>query len=151
MNPESNPRDPAYEPRDVQPSGTLMGIAVFFAGIAVCLLVSAQVYRMWEKRLEEGRDGRPVRPFTVMEPRAEPGRAGRPSLPHEGEAPDSSFRSGPWVETDIERDWRVQTAAVQDHLENYAWVDRPGGWVRIPIERAMELSVSESAQHPSPK
>ncbi len=128
MNPDSKSiagekrvGDPLYyEQRDVRMRGTLVGIALFFAGIAVCLLVSAGLYGGWE------------------------GRRAMAGL-------ESSFQHGPAVETDIERDWRAQTAAVQDHLENYAWVDRAGGWVRIPIERAMELSVRESAQRPSPK
>lgn len=110
----------SYEQRDARMPGTLVGIALFFAGIVACLLVAAGLYGRWE------------------------GRAGRST-------PESSFRHGPEVESDIERDWRAQTAEVKDHLENYAWVDRSGGWVRIPIERAMELSVLEPAQRVSPK
>ena len=30
-------------------------------------------------------------------------------------------------------------ASERETLESYGWVDRPGGVVRIPIERAMEL------------
>lgn len=112
--------DPPYEERDVQISATLVGIAVFFAGIAVCLLVSAGLYGGWEGRRRMA-------------------------------GPESSFHHGPDEVSDIERDWRAQAAAVQEHLENYGWVDRPGGWVRIPIERAMELSVREPAQRASPK
>lgn len=111
---------PGYEPRDVRMRGTLVGIAVFFAGIAICLLVSAGLYGSWVGR--RGLGGR-----------------------------ESSFRHGSEERSDIARDWDAQTTAVKEHLENYAWVDRPGGWVRIPIERAMELSVQESAQHASPK
>ena len=111
---------PYYEQRDVRMRGTLVGIALFFAGIAVCLLVSAGLYGGWK---------------------GQRGMAG----------PESSFRHGPDIVSDIERDWRAQTAAVKDHLENYGWVDRAGGWVRIPIERAMELSAQKSAQRPSPK
>jgi hypothetical protein len=144
---------PCYEPRDAEMSGVGLGIALFFAIVVLCLLVSAGLYRSWQGGLE-GRDVRPARPSALIEvePRAEPGRAGRPSLPSsEREGREFSFRHGPDAETDIERDWRAQTAAVKDHLENYGWVDRAGGWVRIPIERAMELSAQESAQRPSPK
>jgi hypothetical protein len=34
-------------------------------------------------------------------------------------------------------------------LTSYAWVDKPGGFVRIPVDRAMELLVSEACRHPS--
>lgn len=120
-NDEKRIGDPcSYEARDVRMAGTLVGIALFFAGIVVCLLVSAGLYGRWEG--------------------------------HRGVAgAESSFRHGPDEQSDLERDWAAQTAAVKDHLENYAWVDRAGGWVRIPLERAMELSVQESAQRASPK
>jgi hypothetical protein len=95
----------------------LVGIGLFFAGVVVCLLASAGLYRSWEGR-------------------------------RCGAAPEFSFRHGPDITTDIARDWRAQTAAVKDHLENYAWVDRSGGWVRIPLEREMELSAQQSAQRP---
>jgi hypothetical protein len=144
---------PCYEPRDAEMSGVGLGIALFFAIVVLCLLVSAGLYRSWEGR-PEGRDGRPDRPgyASGSASMSADGRAGRPSLPSsEREGREFSFRHGPDAETDIERDWRAQTAAVKDHLENYGWVDRAGGWVRIPIERAMELSAQESAQRPSPK
>jgi len=33
----------------------------------------------------------------------------------------------------------------QLRLEGYSWVDQPGGMVRIPIERAMQLTAAELA------
>ena len=36
-------------------------------------------------------------------------------------------------------------------LDTYAWVDREGGVVRIPIERAMELTVSRAPKTPVPR
>ena len=56
-----------------------------------------------------------------------------------------SFRHGAGEKSGIEEDWRAQEAAVRQHLQRYAWVDRAGGFVQIPIDRAMELMVTEAA------
>jgi hypothetical protein len=50
-----------------------------------------------------------------------------------------SLRSDP--ETEI-ADYRRQK---RTQLESYGWVDRPGGFAHIPIERAMQMLAS---QHP---
>jgi len=55
-----------------------------------------------------------------------------------------AFENGPHVTTGVARDWVVQDKAVHDHLKTYAWIDRPTGVVRIPIERATELISAES-------
>jgi hypothetical protein len=55
------------------------------------------------------------------------------------------FQHGAVEESGIARDWKTQDAAVRRHLENYAWVDHGAGFVQIPIERAMELAVAETA------
>ena len=46
----------------------------------------------------------------------------------------------------IRRDWQAEDSLVRDRLERYAWVDRPHGVVRIPIERAMELEAAKEAR-----
>jgi ABC-type lipoprotein release transport system permease subunit len=61
-----------------------------------------------------------------------------------------SFKHGPENESTIVRDWREQDKLVREHLESYAWVDREKGWVRIPIERAMEL-LAHPAENPALK
>jgi hypothetical protein len=66
-------------------------------------------------------------------------RAARPS------GPELSFRHGVVDESGIDRDWRAQDAEVRRHLETYAWVQRDSGLVQIPIARAMDLLVEESA------
>jgi hypothetical protein len=66
-------------------------------------------------------------------------RAARPS------GPEFSFRRGVVDESNINRDWRTQDAEVRRHLETYAWVQRDSGIVQIPIARAMDLLVGESA------
>jgi hypothetical protein len=58
------------------------------------------------------------------------------------------FQFGAVAETSIARDWKAQDAAVRQHLQNYAWVDRAGGFVQIPIDRAIDLMAPKSAAPP---
>lgn len=69
------------------------------------------------------------------------GKSGTPA----GSSRELSFENGPDATTGVARDWAAQDQAVHDHLEIYAWIDRPAGVVRIPIERAMKLLATESA------
>jgi len=34
-------------------------------------------------------------------------------------------------------------AASADGLNNYAWIDQPKGWIRLPITNAMDLTIRE--------
>ncbi len=63
-----------------------------------------------------------------------PAAAGSPS------APFPTLQSAPQDEL------RVYRRDMAHALEGYRWVDRSGGIVQIPIERAMEL-VAKEAQH----
>lgn len=63
----------------------------------------------------------------------------------EGTKGDASFRESPAEVTGIERDWQQQDSAVGEHLNGYAWVDRRAGIVRIPIDRAIDQMLRESA------
>ncbi len=58
------------------------------------------------------------------------------------------FQSGATAESGIARDWKAQDAAVRQHLQNYAWVDRAAGLVQIPIDRAIELTAQKPAATP---
>lgn len=48
-------------------------------------------------------------------------------------------------------DLRALRAREQSVLDTYAWVDRAGGVVRIPIERAMELTLERAPRTPVPR
>ncbi|MDB6093230.1 MAG: hypothetical protein JWM32_792 [Verrucomicrobia bacterium] len=61
--------------------------------------------------------------------------------------PAQSFRHGPVERTSIARYWAAQDAAVKNHLENYAWVDRSAGVVRVPVDRGIELAAPEPAKN----
>jgi hypothetical protein len=62
-----------------------------------------------------------------------------------GGGSERSFHHGAEEVSSIAEDWRAQEAAVQQHLQRYAWVDRAGGFVQIPIDRAMELMTTEAS------
>ena len=53
-----------------------------------------------------------------------------------------SLPEGPRLQVNPDRDIERLRAAEDHHLATYAWVDTAGGIARIPIERAMEMSVS---------
>jgi len=63
--------------------------------------------------------------------------AGAPDAEASGSAPFATLQSAPQDEL---RSYRRAKAAA---LEGYRWVDRKGGVVQIPIERAMELVAAE--------
>ncbi|MGD8453872.1 MAG: hypothetical protein PVJ57_18815 [Phycisphaerae bacterium] len=54
------------------------------------------------------------------------------------------YHGGPWPAVSRQ----VEPAITPPAEETYAWIDREKGIVRIPIERAMELIVAESAAKP---
>jgi hypothetical protein len=56
---------------------------------------------------------------------------------------DGRFQYGVDEQTGIARDWPEQDRLVHEHLDTYGWVDRAGGIVHIPIERAMDLLLTE--------
>lgn len=62
-----------------------------------------------------------------------------------------SFRHGPAERSSIAQAWAEQDAAVRDHLDRYAWVDRSTGIVQIPINRAMELLIAEQREKKAPR
>lgn len=110
--------DPGYEAKDasVRFAAILGGV---LAGLVVLsLLVSHLVYR------EQYVGREPV------------GKLGH----------QTSFTDGPQQQVDIEREWPAIEQETTSHLNGYNWVDRPHGVVRIPIERAMDLVVSEAGK-----
>lgn len=71
-----------------------------------------------------------------------------------GQLAPLAFQQGR-AELQAERGWSSIPAATREvratqseRIANYAWIDKPRGVVAIPIERAMELVVSEHARTP---
>ncbi len=75
--------------------------------------------------------------FRIPLPRA--ASAAAPDTPGSATVPFATLQSAP---QDDLRSYRLGKAGA---LEGYRWVDRAGGVVQIPIERAMELLASEQS------
>ena len=123
MNP-ADPLPPArYEPTDGLPRAIAFTGCGVALGVALVLLTSGWIYHSHYGASQSTR----------------------------GRGAEFAFENGPHVTTGVARDWMIQDKAVSDHLKLYAWIDRPTGIVRIPIERAMELIAVEirekSADH----
>jgi len=104
----------SYEASDAQVRQVLVGVAILIGGIGLTLITAAFVYRNAAKNI------------SIQD------------------APALSFAHGTKDASGIGRDWHDQDKLVQEHLEDYAWVDRENGFVRIPIQRAMDLMVTET-------
>lgn len=116
MSTESMPM-PDYEHSDASTRFVAVTAGLLFLGMAVSLGVAALLY------MER------YRPMRIS-----------PEKQHE-----RSFHYGPEERTSIERDWAEQDRLVHEHLYEYGWIDRRAGIVRIPVTRAMDLIVAESA------
>ncbi|HJW14214.1 MAG TPA: hypothetical protein VJ776_05940 [Thermoanaerobaculia bacterium] len=126
MQTTERPGDPVARNRDVNTRGVLL--AGLWLGVAAVVISAAMwgLMRWLDRSLRAAE--RPLAPSvaaslkrTPPEPRLEP----QPLLP------------------------RQRLRAEEDTvLKSYAWVDRPGGIVRIPIDRAMEL-IAERGLPPS--
>jgi hypothetical protein len=75
--------------------------------------------------------------FEVMENRAESMDAARAPLA----LPAGTLPPGPTLLADEPANLRDFRQAEQDRLTTYGWVDRNGGRVRLPIERAKALVI----------
>jgi len=60
------------------------------------------------------------------------------SIRHET-APQGPLPPEPRLQMSPQSDMKAMRDQERELLNGYAWVDRPGGRVRIPIERAMEI------------
>jgi len=55
--------------------------------------------------------------------------------------PGRSLPSGPRLQVNPDRDIERLRAAEHEHLTSYAWVDPKAGIVRVPLERAMQMTL----------
>lgn len=104
-------------------------IAIFGAVLAAALvLVLVVTYLMMQFFLKQGGEPGAPDPRIAMQPRV--------TVP----APP-----GPQLQTDPVQDMRDHRAREEALLSSYGWVDREGGQVRIPIDRAMALLLERGA------
>jgi hypothetical protein len=117
-NPTNPSNESGHEVSDVNVSGVVVFIVVLIvAGVIISGAVWA-LYRYFEQSA--------LSPAAVQYPLAE---SSMRRLPPE-----------PRLQTDPREDLIHLRNLQDDVLTSYAWVDRNGGIVRIPIERAMELT-----------
>lgn len=103
-----------------------VAVAVWF-GIGVSVLTGGALLGMFALfQSLESAAGERDRVRTLRDGRAEAGPQERP----------------PWPEDQLERLREYE----RDALEDYGWVDRTKGVVKIPIDKAMELIVERSAR-----
>lgn len=116
----------AYETRDVK----VRPLAVFLAGLVVLMIVSylivLGIFRLFSA--QKAAEDATADPVAVE-------RAARP--------PEQRLPAEPRIQADPEADYQALRRAEDRILEHYGWVDRAGGVVHIPIERAITLAVQE--------
>jgi hypothetical protein len=61
------------------------------------------------------------------------------------DARQSSFTHSVSQQNSIGLDQQALAREAEDHLQTYGWIDQAKGTVRIPISRAMDALVAESA------
>ena len=112
-------RDAVQRSRDVNTRGAL--IFAFWLAVVTILIAGAMVvlFRRMEKR--EAAAQKPIAPAVAMSLQRTP--------------PEPRLEALPLIP-------RQRLRAEEDAiLTSYAWVDKPGGFVRIPVDRAMEILV----------
>lgn len=66
-------------------------------------------------------------------------REQRADVPLSPLASPQQLPPGPRLQVDPSADWQQLRATDEAVLNSYGWVDQPGGAVRIPVDRAMDL------------
>lgn len=80
---------------------------------------------------------------TAMESWLQGGVVGRREVTDSIAWPGRSLPAGPRLQVNPDRDIERLRAAEQEHLTTYAWVDSNAGIVRIPIERAIQMTLAD--------
>lgn len=119
MEHRPTPEQPGHEKRDV----TIRPIALAGAGLAVIVIVSAALMWLLFNVLAE----REARHSPKPNPLAQ--SFGRQAPPE------------PRLQVDPRKDLTQMREEEEATLHSYGWVDRKAGVVRIPIERALELTL----------
>ncbi len=66
----------------------------------------------------------------------------RDTSPQSNASHASGFRDGPAETLGIARDRNAEARAVAAHLDRYGWIDRANGFVRVPLDRAIDLTLA---------
>jgi len=109
-----------YEPRDMTPRQIGWSAAALFGGIGISAGLVALLFGLL------GHHPREISPLMTV-PQAPP---------------------WPRLEVDARADRTNVESAAERRLQGYAWVDRAAGTVRIPIDRAMQILVTQGWPDP---
>lgn len=107
------PRTARYERRDVRPRYVIYATVTLFGGTALSVALVVGLLQLFQAQL--------------------------PRSPGASPAVRQVERGGPKLELKEGEDRPAIEAAANAKLHGYAWTDRAGGTVRVPIERAMDL------------
>jgi hypothetical protein len=135
FNPETH-----HESSDVPIRPLFVFIAIFIVFAVVSHIALWFLYKGFvkaERNRMEPPQTQVARPADADVPKGQPLLQ---PFPHEGAVP---YRATPVT------DLADMRAAEDKVLQNYAWVDRQKGIVRIPIEKAKELAVARLAAQPA--
>jgi hypothetical protein len=127
-----------YETSDVRVSGVLVAMVAFGLFAAISAVVGYEIGKVLNARMaaEDEPPSKWARPVDV---RPLGNMANNPELQKKMDATIDQFPT-PKLQTDDGLQDLADLHAREDLLlENYSWVDRSQGKVRIPIARAMEL------------
>lgn len=101
---------------------SIRGLAIFLAGLAITMVIAGAVvvwlFNIFLKQAEEA----DLSPSPLADSTA-------PAIP-----------SGPLLQVAERYDLRVHRESQEKQIHETAWIDRQQGVVRIPIERAIELT-----------
>ena len=117
--------NPGHEPRDIHVGRIVLSGAVLIAVIAVSLAAMKLTFDYFARR-EAGNQPQP----STLAARAPD------QLP-----PEPRLQQNPLLDL---RELRADEARI---MTSFGWVDRPRGFVRIPVEEAMRLAVKRGLPH----
>jgi hypothetical protein len=123
----SQPRPGGHERRDVTFKPLMIAAVVLVVGLIVAVVGMERLFGFLARR--EAARSNPASPLA----------ASRPEAPPE-----------PRLQTEPIDDLRALRAREESALDSYGWVDRERGVVRMPIERAMELTLERAPKTPVP-
>jgi hypothetical protein len=112
--------------------GSLVGLGVM---CIVSFFIVVGMYRYLEKTQMEHAAANPMVPMEADTRHMTPGK-----LPGDAPMEVQAFPK-PRLQTDDVQEMREQLYGEESQLQSYGWVDESAGEARIPIARAMELTV----------
>jgi hypothetical protein len=116
---QAHPSQPGHEAGDVRVRPLLVSLALLAAGCTGALLLMRWTFDLFEAAARaKDRPGHPL-------------------------AEEHQRPPGPRLQADPQAENAAWEAQQREALTSYGWLDRDGGLVRLPVERALELVLQE--------